>query len=68
MGAPQGTKLKPWPWLVYIDDLESTCKLVNYPDELTIYAPFKKSDDNENRTSYQPSLDNICSIWAADNK
>ena len=66
MGAPQGTKLGPWLWLVYINDLESTCKLVKYPDDLTMYAPFKKSADNDNQTSYQQALDDI-SKWAADN-
>ena len=31
-----------------------------------MYAPFKKSADNDNQTSYQQALDDI-SKWAADN-
>ena len=44
---------------MYINDLEYTYKLVKYADNLTMYALFKKSVDNDNQTSYQLALDGI---------
>ena len=61
-----GTKFGLWLWLAYIIDLESTRKLVKYADDLTMYALFKKSAENDNQTSYyQLALDDI-SKWAAE--
>ena len=64
MGAPQGTKLGPWLWLVYINDLNTSCDLVKYADDLTMYASFSKTQNNS--STYQNALDDI-NKWATDN-
>ena len=64
MGAPQGTRLGPWLWLAYIDDLTADFKMVKYADDVTLYAPFKKT--SRSTQDFQTSLDNISS-WAETN-
>jgi hypothetical protein len=68
MGAPQGTKLGPWLWLVYIDDLRVSsdqCKLVKYADDLTLYSCLKKKDQS-NIVCLQDELNHITD-WATEN-
>ena len=68
MGAPQGTKLGPWLWLVYIDDLRVSsdqCKLVKYADDLTLYLCLKKKDQL-NIVCLQDVLNHITD-WASEN-
>ena len=57
MGAPQGTRLGPWLWLAYIDDLTAHFKMVKYTDDVTLYDPFKKT--SWSTQDFQTSLDNI---------
>ena len=64
MGAPQGTKLAPWLWLVYVNDLDPPCQLVKYADDLTMFASFNKTHNNSE--FYQHELDCI-DKWATDN-
>ena len=63
MGAPQGTKLGPWLWLVYINDLETDSPMVKYADDISVYRPFSKSESDG---QLQTSLDSI-SDWASKN-
>ena len=63
MGAPQGTKLGPWLWLIYIDEPE--CETIKYADDITIYSIVKKNP-TEHHKELQPSL-NYISQWASDN-
>jgi hypothetical protein len=67
MGAPQGTKLGPWLWLIYINDLtvEADCKLIKYADDLTVYTGFLKSAPTATLT-IQKSLD-LITDWAKSN-
>ena len=67
MGTPQGTKLGPWLWLVYINDLSvpSSCRVIKYADDLTLYAKFKKSDQST-ASNFQYALNSI-SDWALNN-
>jgi hypothetical protein len=64
MGAPQGTKLGPWLWLVYVNDLSASCSIMKYADDVTLYAPFMKKTSNAE--NFQVSLDEV-SQWAQDN-
>ena len=64
MGAPQGTKLGPWLWLVYVNDISASCSIMKYADDVTLYAPFMKKTSNAE--NFQVSLDEV-SQWAQDN-
>lgn len=63
MGAPQGTKLGPWLWLVYINDLKTDSPMVKYADDISVYRPFSKSRSDDR---LQTALDSI-SDWADQN-
>ena len=67
MGTPQGTKLGPWLWLVYINEfgVPSSCRVIKYADDLTLYAKFKKSDQST-ASNFQHALNSI-SDWALNN-
>ena len=64
MGTPQGTKLGPWLWLVYINDLTVNCSAMKYADDITLYAPFRKFTSSSD--TFQTALDGITS-WAIKN-
>ena len=59
-GTPKGTKLGPWLWLIYMNDMKvnQSCKLVKYADDLTLYAAFSKSDRSTS-PAFQMALDQI---------
>ena len=65
MGAPQGTKLGPWFWLVYLNDLTiQDLPIVKYADDMTLYTPVKK--DASNQQLFQAAL-NTVEEWASNN-
>ena len=65
MGAPQGTKLGPWFWLVYLNDLTiPTIPIVKYADDMTLYTAVSKNATNQ--TALQSALDTV-EKWADDN-
>ena len=64
MGTPQGTKLGPWLWLIYIDDLQPGCETIKYADDITTYSIVKKSP-TQHHEELQQSLDYI-SQWVTD--
>ena len=64
MGAPQGTKLGPWLWLVYINDFSTSSSMMKYADDVNLYAgPFAKNTSTAEK--FQSSLDEV-SNWALD--
>ena len=65
MGAPQGTKLGPWLWLVYINDLLPACKTIKYADDVTTYSVIEK-ESSISQSNLQDSL-NYTSDWAVNN-
>ena len=43
VGAPQGTRLGPWLWLAFVDDLQpASGATVKYADDVTAYVPVRK--------------------------
>ena len=49
MGSPQGTKLAPWFWLVYLNDRTiQDLPIEKYADDMTLYTPVKKMLPNNN--------------------
>lgn len=62
VGAPQGTKLGPLLWLIYINDLSfNSCHCLKYADDTTIFKPMNTQHD-----TMQSSLDEV-SIWSTQN-
>ena len=63
MGTPQGTKLGPWLWLAYINNLNPPTTTVKFADDVTTYNIIRKSTAN---SDLQTSLDYIAE-WASNN-
>ena len=71
VGAPQGTKLGPWLWLTYVNDLHPTSvsedtnevRAVIYADDTTLYHPHLKGTHN---SALQGALDHAAQ-WSSDN-
>ena len=66
MGTPQGTKLGPWLWLVYVNDLLPDCPTIKYADDVTTYQLVRKTEPDATQKNLQMSLDYI-SEWATAN-
>ena len=64
MGTPQGTKLGPWLWLIYINDLSPPTPTVKYADDVTTFNIMKKHQPYQ--TELQNSLHYI-SQWSVEN-
>jgi hypothetical protein len=72
VGAPQGTKIGPWLWLTYVNDLHPTSviqkdsedvRAVIYADDTTLYHPVLKGKHNND---LQTALTNAVQ-WSVDN-
>lgn len=47
MGVPQGSRLGPLLWLIYISDLEPSCDITKYADDCTLYIPMSNTADSK---------------------
>ena len=67
MGTPQGTKLGPWLWLVYVNDLLPDCPTIKYADDVTTYQLVRKTEPDATQKNLQMSLVDYISEWATAN-
>ena len=63
-GTPQGTLLGPMFWLLYVDNLDASCKIIKYADDLTMIGDATTS--YQSPQNIQSSID-IVSEWCDQN-
>lgn len=63
IGVPQGSRLGPILWIIYINDLAPPCQMTKYADDCTMHHPMSSMQDER---TLQPSIDYLAE-WCNEN-